>query len=83
MNVFSVSATVTATTSSSSPPLSPLSPETNSLGSLLLRSDKHHLGLKLIAFIAILQCHFVYIGTPDCEDCDGKRVYKSVDCKNK
>jgi len=28
------------------------------------------------------QCHFVYIGTPDCEDCDGKRVYKSVDCEN-
>jgi len=26
------------------------------------------------------QCHFVYIGTPNCEDCDGKRVYKSVDC---
>merc|ERR1712241_99670 len=28
------------------------------------------------------QCHFVYIGTPDCQDCDGKRVYRSVDCEN-
>jgi len=28
------------------------------------------------------QCHFVYIGTPACQDCDGKRVYKSVDCEN-
>jgi len=26
------------------------------------------------------QCHFVYIGTPACQDCDGKRVYKSVEC---
>merc|ERR1712013_428139 len=27
------------------------------------------------------QCHFAYMGTPACKDCDGKRVYKSVDCQ--
>jgi len=27
-------------------------------------------------------CHFAYIGTPACQDCDGKRVYQSVDCAN-
>merc|ERR1711915_755749 len=26
------------------------------------------------------QCHFAYIGTPDCCDCDGKRVYEAIDC---
>jgi len=26
------------------------------------------------------QCHFAYIGTPACKDCDGKRVYESVSC---
>ena len=28
-------------------------------------------------------CHFAYIGTPACQDCDGKRVYQSVDCANR
>jgi len=26
------------------------------------------------------QCHFAFIGNPDCEDCDGKQAYKSVNC---
>jgi len=26
------------------------------------------------------QCHFAYIGTPACKDCDGKRSYESVNC---
>jgi len=26
------------------------------------------------------ECHFAYIGTPACKDCDGKRVYESVNC---
>eukprot|EP00092_Neocalanus_flemingeri_P061271 GFUD01073626.1.p1 GENE.GFUD01073626.1~~GFUD01073626.1.p1 ORF type:complete len:238 (+),score=53.26 GFUD01073626.1:99-812(+) len=26
------------------------------------------------------QCHFAYIGTPACKDCDGKRVYESINC---
>jgi len=28
------------------------------------------------------ECHFAYMGAPACEDCDGKRVYKSVNCSN-
>jgi len=28
------------------------------------------------------QCHFAFIGNPDCEDCDGKQAYKSVNCSN-
>jgi len=27
------------------------------------------------------ECHFAYMGTPACKDCDGKRVYKSIDCQ--
>jgi len=26
------------------------------------------------------QCHFAFIGTPPCKDCDGKHVYQSVNC---
>jgi len=26
------------------------------------------------------QCHFAFIGTPACQDCDGKHAYKSVNC---
>merc|ERR1719481_486301 len=26
------------------------------------------------------KCPFAYIGNPACKDCDGKRVYQSVDC---
>jgi len=26
------------------------------------------------------ECHFAYIGTPACQDCDGKRAYESVNC---
>jgi len=29
----------------------------------------------------VCMCHFAYMGTPACKDCDGKRVYKSVDCQ--
>ena len=30
-----------------------------------------------------IQCHFAYMGTPACKDCDGKRVYKSIDCQQR
>ncbi|XP_023330155.1 uncharacterized protein LOC111702633 isoform X2 [Eurytemora carolleeae] len=26
------------------------------------------------------ECHFAYIGAPNCLDCDGKNVYESVNC---
>jgi len=28
------------------------------------------------------QCHFAFIGNPDCADCEGKNVYQSVNCSN-
>ena len=31
----------------------------------------------------VIQCHFAYMGTPACKDCDGKRVYKSIDCQQR
>ena len=73
------SASATATTYWGSAPRCPPPPGRSTPGSSLTRC--RGVAFLISTYSVQSQCHFVYIGTPACEDCDGKRVYKSVECE--